>query len=627
MVNKYSATLDNFTPAPVVLQKTSKVFRLHGSHVEYLAMTTVELREKINEIIGTKDKCDQIKNWTRKFDSHSFHDFLIKTYNLQVPANWVRFKKNVKDGYLCFFIYNYRESDLFSKNNAAHFQIRDIEKYLKLCFDKISSARELRKNSYRDQTHGIKDYIKKFKPSVWKRLISFTHYELYELYRALPVLSSARMAAQFSKTPWETEVIINQILEKTDDFEVALFIIQGLNYIFSNLTFNENADSEPWFSLVDFIGFIVRNYEYLNDRDDLSDVKDHFFLYQQYREKYYNHSNNSVKIETFLSAKWNCKRFLEEHSRLTAHVSKLKFQEEVKSQIWRKKTFYNLYRFPELKCFTVKIDQTILRVEFLNKTKALFNEGEEMKHCIYSSFLKQIEKGHYIAFKVRDPNNPKNNCTAGFRVNVKGNEINYNQIISNPHDEIISNPHDEKNLLKVDQIKGLENHVDFTFNTNMLNAAIIAKMESIGFDDYLEEKSIRPLEHLSFIERRRAFQREHQIPCPPLYNGVIGDRIRQQDRAITDEGFFNVWESATICSDLTKNWSLSLKPNVFTQPRTVKQIMPHNRYFNSSRGTFKIISAMHESVRKTILNSYDIETIIRQRGKPTELNYEDFATF
>ena len=201
------------------------------------------------------------------------------------------------------------------------------------------------------------------------------------------------------------------------------------------------------------------------------DVEDHIRMWSELQNLKCKYPTIVKDLGVPISGKWSMRRFADEHSRLSQmkrDCDREQILEKERRDKWKKKSFFNIHKFPQLKGSTIKVNGIELHVKLINNGVDLFEEGSKMHHCIFD-YIRYMRAGTYFAFSITDPKNPHNCCTIAFSIRDKSrNELNYNDQIKH---------------IVFDQVRGLRNHVKFTFQQEDLVNEIAQFMEATGFKD------------------------------------------------------------------------------------------------------------------------------------------------
>jgi hypothetical protein len=109
-----------------------------------------------------------------------------------------------------------------------------------------------------------------------------------------------------------------------------------------------------------------------------------------------------------------------------------------------------------------------------------------------------MRAGTYFAFSITDTENPRNCCTIAF--SVQNDYESVNTIYGTP--TLNTNYNEQKKKIVFDQVRGLRNHVMFSFNQDHPVNEMHDFMKATGFHDYITGLSKRPLVILKHHERR-----------------------------------------------------------------------------------------------------------------------------
>lgn len=377
---------------------------------------------------------------------------LIKILNLYKKENFERFKKNIDDGYTPWFIYRFYHM-MHDPNAVIHpFEFGIYE---------------------RDQTYGIQDFKKRFTPSAWKALVK------------IPVMF------QFSLSPWYKNDRALEILAKSLHINgtAAPYILQWLDSL------NHNKTSMV---LIEEIFLFLKNCGNGSDIVHVTakDIIDHIRMYDSLQNLKSKYPLIVKDLGVVLSGKWSLRRFADEHSRLSQmkrDCDREQILERERLDKWKKKNFFSIHKFPQLKGTTITVDGSKLDVKLINNVVDLFEEGSKMRHCIFN-YISYMRAGTYFAFSITDPENPRNCCTIAFSVQ----DDYFNSIHGTP--TLSTNYNEQKKDIVFDQVRGLRNHVMFSFNQQHLVDEMHVLMKATGFHDYIIDLNKRPLTILRLHE-------------------------------------------------------------------------------------------------------------------------------
>ena len=387
---------------------------------------------------------------------------LINIFNLQKKENFNRFKKNIDDGYTAWFIYRF------------YYKLRCIE----------STIYPFEYGIYeRDQTYGIQDFKKRFTPSAWKALVKIPVYRQFSLSRWYQSDRALEILAKCLHVGTDTHA-----LEWLDGFiskPVSMDLIEEILLFLKKCDKDANTFSTAAKDIIDHIGMW----------DSL----------QKLKIKYPEIVKN---LGVPLSGKWSLRRFADEHSRLSQmkrDCDREQILEKERREKWKKKNFFSIHKFPQLKGTTITVDGSKLDVKLINNGTDLFDEGSKMRHCIFD-YISYMRPGTYFAFSITDSENPRNCCTVAF--SVQDDYKSGNTIYGIP--TMSTNYSEQKKLVIFDQVRGLRNHVLFTFNQQHLVDEMYDLMKTTRFHDYITDLSKRPLAILMHHERRINLDTEFQ---------------------------------------------------------------------------------------------------------------------
>lgn len=392
---------------------------------------------------------------------------LIEIFNLRKKENFNRFKKNIDDGYTAWFVYRF------------YYKLRSIE----------STIYPFEYGIYeRDQTYGIQDFKKRFTPSAWKALVK------------IPVKK------QFSLSRWYRNDRALEILAKCLHIGTDTHALEWL----------DRFSSEPLpMDLVEEILLFLKKCDKGTDAliTTTKDIIDHMIMWNNLQNLKVKYPEIVKNLGVPLSGKWSLRRFADEHSRLSQmkrDCDREQILEKERREKWKKKNFFSIHKFPQLKGTTITVDGSKLDVKLINNSSDLFEEGSMMHHCIFN-YISYMWNGTYFAFSITDTENPRNCCTIAFSV-----QDDYNSGYGTP--TLNTNYNEQKKLVIFDQVRGLRNHVSFTFNQQHLVDEMYDLMKATGFHDYITDLSKRPLAILNHHECRIK-----QVAGSPRGRGVVAD--------------------------------------------------------------------------------------------------------
>ena len=379
---------------------------------------------------------------------------LVKIFNLHKKENFERFKKNVEDGYTPWFIYRFYYKMRSNEGNIYPFEYSIYE---------------------RDQTYGIQEFKKRFTPSAWKALVK------------IPVKK------QFGLAHWFQNDRALEILAKCLHIGTDTHALQWLNAFISNPVPLDLVEE-----ILLFLKKCGKGTAALSTA--AKDIIDHMIMWNNLQNLKVKYPEIVKNLGVPISGKWSLRRFADEHSRLSQmkrDCDREQILEKERHEKWKKKNFFNIHKFPQLKGTTIAVDDSKLYVKLINNAVDLFDEGSKMHHCIFN-YISYMRAGTYFAFSITDTENPRNCCTIAF--SVKDDYKSGNTIYGTP--TLSTNYSEQKKLVIFDQVRGLRNHVLFTFNQQHLVDEIYDLMKATGFHDYITDLSKQPLAILKHHERR-----------------------------------------------------------------------------------------------------------------------------
>ena len=379
---------------------------------------------------------------------------LIKIFNLQKKENFNRFKKNIDDGYTAWFIYRF------------YYKLRCIE----------STIYPFEYGIYeRDQTYGIQDFKKRFTPSAWKAFVKIPACRQFSLSRWYQCDRALEILAKCMHVGTDTHA-----LEWLDGFiskPVSMDLIEEI------LLFLKKYDKSPY-----------------TLSTAAKDIIDHIGMWDSLQKLKIKYPEIVKNLGVPISGKWSLRRFADEHSRLSQmkrDCDREQILEKERREKWKKKNFFSIHKFPQLKGTTITVDGCKLDVKLINNGTDLFDEGSKMRHCIFD-YISYMRTGIYFAFSITDSENPRNCCTIAF--SVQNDYESVNAIYGTPI--LNTNYNEQKKKIVFDQVRGLRNHVMFSFNQDHLVNEMHDFMKATGFHDYITGLSKRPLAILKHHEYR-----------------------------------------------------------------------------------------------------------------------------
>ena len=380
--------------------------------------------------------------------------YLIKIFNLQKKENFNRFKKNIDDGYTAWFIYRFYYKQRCIESTIYPFEYSIYE---------------------RDQTYGIQDFKKRFTSSAWKALVKIPACRQFSLSRWYQSDRALEILAKCLHVGTDTHA-----LEWLDGFiskPVSMDLIEEI------LLFLKKCDKSP-----NTLSTAAK------------DIIDHIGMWDSLQKLKIKYPEIVKNLGVPLSGKWSLRRFADEHSRLSQmkrDCDREQILEKERREKWKKKNFFNIHKFPQLKGTTITVDGSKLDVKLINDAVDLFDEGSKMRHCIFD-YISYMRAGIYFAFSITDSENPRNCCTIAF--SVQNDYESVNTIYGTP--TLNTNYNEQKKKIVFDQVRGLRNHVMFSFNQDHLVNEMHDFMKATGFHDYITGLSKRPLAILKQREYR-----------------------------------------------------------------------------------------------------------------------------
>ncbi len=473
---------------------------------------------------------------------------LIKIFNLQKKENFNRFKKNIDDGYTAWFIYRF------------YYKVRCIE----------STIYPFEYSIYeRDQTYGIQDFKKRFTPSAWKALVKIPVYRQFSLSRWYQSDRALEILAKCLHVGTDTHA-----LEWLDGFiskPVSMDLIEEILLFLKKCDKDANTFSTAAKDIIDHIGMW----------DSL----------QKLKIKYPEIVKN---LGVPISGKWSLRRFADEHSRLSQmkrDCDREQILEKERREKWKKKNFFSIHKFPQLKGTTITVDGCKLDVKLINNGTDLFDEGSKMRHCIFD-YISYMRAGTYFAFSITDSENPRNCCTIAFSV-----QDDYKSGYGTP--TLSTNYSEQKKLVIFDQVRGLRNHVLFTFNQQHLVDEMYDLMKTTRFHDYITGLSKRPLVILKHHERRTK-----------IWGGDYPGFIYRPSTALDTE-FQQRMQAPVVARDFVNNFFYENGPTPRDNSRFMRAGLERFRE-SLIGGLNNVVNAFGQSVRSTLAHSNAVSDHIEQ---------------
>ena len=475
---------------------------------------------------------------------------LIKIFNLQKKENFNRFKKNIDDGYTAWFIYRF------------YYKLRCIE----------STIYPFEYGIYeRDQTYGIQDFKKRFTPSAWKALVKIPVYRQFSLSRWYQSDRALEILAKCLHVGTDTHA-----LEWLDGFiskPVSMDLIEEI------LLFLKKCDKDPnTFSTA------------------AKDIIDHIGMWDSLQNLKVKYPEIVKNLGVPISGKWSLRRFADEHSRLSQmkrDCDREQILEKERREKWKKKNFFNIHKFPQLKGTTITVDGCKLDVKLINNGTDLFDEGSKMRHCIFD-YISYMRTGIYFAFSITDSENPRNCCTIAFT--VQNDYESVNTIYGTP--TLSTNYSEQKKLVIFDQVRGLRNHVLFTFNQQHLVDEMYDLMKTTGFHDYITGLSKLPLVIL----------KHHECVIKGAY-----PRFIYRPFTALDTEFQQRMQAPVVARDFVNNFFYENGPTPRDNSRFMRAGLERFRE-SLIDGLNNVVNAFGQSVRSTLAHSNAVSDHIEQTG-------------
>ena len=473
---------------------------------------------------------------------------LINIFNLQKKENFNRFKKNIDDGYTAWFIYRF------------YYKLRCIE----------STIYPFEYGIYeRDQTYGIQDFKKRFTPSAWKALVKIPACRQFSLSRWYHSDRALEILAKCLHVGTDTHA-----LEWLDGFiskPVSMDLIEEI------LLFLKKCDKSP-----NTLSTAAK------------DIIDHIGMWDSLQKLKIKYPEIVKNLGVPLSGKWSLRRFADEHSRLSQmkrDCDREQILEKERHEKWKKKNFFNIHKFPQLKGTTITVDGSKLDVKLINNGTDLFDEGSKMRHCIFD-YHNYMRGGGYFAFSITDSENPRNCCTIAF--SVKDEYKTGFTIHGTPAPN--SNYSEQTKEIIFDQVRGLRNHVSFTFNQQHLVDEMYDLMKTTRFHDYITDLSKRPLAILKHHECR-----------------IKGDYPRFIFRPSTalDTEFQQRMQAPVVARDFVNNFFYENGPTPRDNSRFMRAGLERFRE-SLIDGLNNVVNAFGQSVRSTLAHSNAVSDHIEQ---------------
>ena len=472
--------------------------------------------------------------------------YLIKIFNLQKKENFNRFKKNIDDGYTAWFIYRF------------YYKMRCIE----------STIYPFEYGIYeRDQTYGIQDFKKRFTPSAWKAFVKIPACRQFSLSRWYQSDRALEILAKCLHVGTDTHA-----LEWLDGFiskPVSMDLIEEI------LLFLKKCDKAP-----NTLSTAAK------------DIIDHIGMWDSLQKLKIKYPEIVKNLGVPISGKWSLRRFADEHSRLSQmkrDCDREQILEKERREKWKKKNFFNIHKFPQLKGTTITVDGCKLDVKLINNGTDLFDEGSKMRHCIFD-YISYMRAGTYFAFSITDSENPRNCCTIAFSV-----QDDYKSGYGTP--TLSTNYSEQKKLVIFDQVRGLRNHVLFTFNQQHLVDEMYDLMKTTRFHDYITDLSKRPLAILKHHECR-------------IKKGDYPRFIFRPSTALDTE-FQQRMQASVVVRDFVNNFFYENGPTPRDNSRFMRAGLERFRE-SLIDGLNNVVNAFGQSVRSTLAHSNAVSDHIEQ---------------
>ena len=510
--------------------------------------------------------------------------YLIKIFNLQKKENFNRFKKNIDDGYTGWFIYRF------------YYKLRCIE----------STIYPFEYGIYeRDQTYGIQDFKKRFTPSAWKALVKIPAYRQFSLSRWYQSDRALEILAKCLHVGTDTHA-----LEWLDGFiskPVSMDLIEEI------LLFLKKYDKSPY-----------------TLSTAAKDIIDHIGMWDSLQKLKIKYPEIVKNLGVPISGKWSLRRFADEHSRLSQmkrDCDREQILEKEHREKWKKKNFFNIHKFPQLKGTTITVDGCKLDVKLINNGTDLFDEGSKMRHCIFE-YISYMRAGIYFAFSITDSENPRNCCTIAF--SVQDDYKSGNTIYGTP--TLSTNYSEQKKLVIFDQVRGLRNHVLFTFNQQHLVDEMYDLMKTTRFHDYITDLSKRPLAILKhhecrikrvagksnafFVTQARAhigdFYRDVNNAIPSIWGGDYPGFIYRPYTALDTE-FQQRMQAPVVARDFVNNFFYENDPIPRDNSRFLRAGLERFRE-SLIDGLNNVVNAFGQGVRSALAQPNTVSDYNEQTG-------------
>lgn len=509
---------------------------------------------------------------------------LVKIFNLHKKENFERFKKNIEDGYTPWFIYRFYYKMRSNEGNIYPFEYSIYE---------------------RDQTYGIQDFKKRFTPSAWKALVK------------IPVKK------QFGLAHWYQNDRALEILAKCLHVGTDTHALQWLYVFISNPVPLDLVEE-----ILLFLKKCGKGTEALSTA--AKDIIDHMIMWNNLQNLKVKYPEIVKNLGVPISGKWSLRRFADEHSRLSQmkrDCDREQILEKERREKWKKKNFFNIHKFPQLKGTTITVDGSKLDVKLINNGTDLFDEGSKMRHCIFD-YHNYMRGGGYFAFSITDSENPRNCCTIAF--SVQDEYKTGFTIHGTPAPN--SNYSEQTKEIIFDQVRGLRNHVSFTFNQQHLVDEMYDLMKATGFHGYITGLSKRPLVILKHYERRvkrvagksnaffasraRAhigdFYRDVNNGIPSIWGGDYPGFIYRPFTALDTE-FQQRMQAPVVARDFVNNFFYENDPIPRDNSRFMRAGLERFRE-SLVDGLNNVVNAFGQSVRSTLAQPNTVSDYIEQTG-------------
>lgn len=505
MKNKYAASLATVVrPIKAIIEKKPEI------NYEVLAAKAeaAKRRQQVADAIAT---LEPIIGDSGRINFPDFFEAVNSILKISDPENLKRFVKNLKDGYLPWFLYRF----YYNHSRALKTVIHPME------FDLYRA----------DQTYGIQEFKKLFTPSGWKALVKIPVKKQFELGHMF-------MGGQ------DLENLVKCLHIGTDP--IALRYLGGSLFspVISTVFSLAKVDRTKSVNLETKLMFLK---QFGSDQGELqaacSDLVDHLSMWKSLSIIRYKYPEIVKDLGVPLSGNWSQRRFMQEHARLSQMQRDCDRDRTIqieRKERWKRKPFFNINKFPELKGGTIDVKGLSLKVKLINSSTELYDEGTKMHHCIFN-YKPEMYKRRYFALSITDEVNKNNCCTIAFTVaNTVKTELS-RLMLDGKQFEVVPG---DGFYLRFNQVRGLRNHTAFTFRQEDLVNAVLDLLHKSGFKDYITGLSVKPLSSLkrhehtlpSFIESNVSTR--HDLKMRMLgHPSIMGDGYIDMPPTYITEGF------------------------------------------------------------------------------------------